>query len=98
MDFFFVTAMVLLVGALEYAMPQLTRHDIFFSVTVPPEFRASRERAAILSSYRRGIVGVTMVVLILAILNARYGSDFLTAGLLMLEVVAAVACFLPAHR
>ena len=98
MDFWFVTAMVLLLGALEYAMPQLTRHDIFFSVTVPPEFRSSPEGAAILASYRRGIVGVTVVVLVLAIFNARYGSDFIAAGLLMLEAVASVACFLPAHQ
>ena len=98
MDFWFVTAMVLLLGALEYAMPQLTRHDIFFSVTVPPEFRSSPEGAAILAGYRRGIVAVTTVVLFLALLNARYGSDFFAAGLLMLEAVASVACFLPAHR
>jgi Trk-type K+ transport system membrane component len=76
MDFWFVTGMILLLGALEYAMPQLTRKDIFFSVTVPPELRSSPEAAVILASYRRGIVGVTIVVLVLAILNARYGSNF----------------------
>ena len=67
----FWTAMVLLIGALEYAMPQLTRRDIFFSVTVAPEFRETPQARRILASYRRAIIIVTVIALVLVVVAVR---------------------------
>jgi uncharacterized membrane protein len=91
-------AMVIGIGAFEYAMPQLTRRDIFFSVTVAPEFRASIEAREILGDYRRGIVIVTLITLALTSVIAPKGSGLIGATLLMLELIAALACFVRAHR
>jgi hypothetical protein len=80
----FWTAMVLLIGALQYAMPQLTRREIFFSVTVAPEFRATPRARQILASYRRGIVIVTLIALVLTAAVLRRGTELIGAALLML--------------
>jgi uncharacterized membrane protein len=91
----FWAALVLLIGALEYAMPQLTRRDIFFSVTVAPEFRESTQAQQILAGYRRGIVVVTSITLVLILLS---GSELVGIAALMLEPLAVLGLFLRAHR
>jgi len=91
-------AIALLVGALQYAMPQLTRRDIFFSVTVTPEFRDTRPARKILAEYRRGIAIVTMFTLLLVAVASHAGMELAGAGLLMLELLADGACFIVAHR
>ncbi len=63
------TIAVLLLGALEYLMPELTRPEVVFSVTVAPTLRASAEGVAIVHRYRR-IVAMTTVVALLVALNA----------------------------
>jgi uncharacterized membrane protein len=60
--------LVTLMAALLYATPVLTRPDIFFAVTIPPEFRGSPDGRAVLSRYRWQIVaaaalGLTLVSL-----------------------------------
>ncbi len=94
----FWTAMVLLIGALEYAMPQLTRRDIFFSVTVAPEFRETPQARRILASYQRAIIIVTVIALVLVVVAVRRSAELLGAGLLMLQLLAALGVFVIAHR
>jgi uncharacterized membrane protein len=94
----FWAAMVIAIGALEYAMPQLTRRDIFFSVTVAPEFRATIDAREILAEYRRGIVIVTLVALTLVLLSITTQSPLMGAALLMLEVLGSLVCFVRAHQ
>ncbi len=94
----FWIVMVLLIGALNYAMPHLTRRDIFFSVTVAPEFRRTPEARQILAAYQRGIIvssGITVVVMAMAL---RTDAELLGAGLLMLQLLAALGVFVIAHR
>ena len=91
-------AIALLIGALQYAMPQLTRRDIFFSVTVAPAFRATPQARAILAGYRRGIVVVTVATLVLLAVADRLETPIALAGVLMLELFADVPFFLAAHR
>jgi hypothetical protein len=45
-----------LVAALAYAMPELTRPELYFAVTVPAEFRRRSEARTALRRYRRRIV------------------------------------------
>ena len=94
----FWIAMVLLIGALNYAMPQLTRRDIFFSVTVMPQFRGTPEARRILARYRRGIIIVTTIAMVLMIGAVSTDAELLGAGLLMLQLLAALGVFVIAHR
>jgi uncharacterized membrane protein len=94
----FWIAMVLLIGALQYAMPQLTRRDIFFSVTVAPEFRDTHEARRILAEYRRGIVAVTVIALVPILAIARGGAPLIGAALLMMQVILSLLPFVRAHR
>lgn len=94
----FWIVMVLLIGALQYAMPQLTRRDIFFSVTVEPEFRMTPQAREILARYRGGIVIVTAIILMLTVAAARDGMELGVAALPMLELALSVGCFVIAHR
>ena len=49
--------------------PYLTRRDIFFSITVPPNFPESLEGVAAYRGYRRSILIHTAVALLLLILG-----------------------------
>ena len=90
--------MVSLIGAIQYAIPQLTRRDIFFSVTVAPDFRDTAQARRIVAAYRHGITVVTLIALAIAIEVGARGAGLLGAGLLMLELLCAVAVFVLAHR
>ncbi len=97
MEIFWI-AMVLLIGLLQYAMPQLTRSDIFFSVTVAADFRDTAAARRILAAYRRGIVAVTLTALGFAFKVGANDAGLLGAGLLMLELLCTDAVFVVAHR
>ncbi len=46
-------------------IPRLTRPDLYFAVTVAPEFRDSAEGRLILRRYRAGLIGVSALALVL---------------------------------
>ena len=59
---------VVLSGLVLYKLPGLTRPDIYFSVTVKPDFRSSDIAREILSGYRRetgihSLIGIALIVL-----------------------------------
>jgi uncharacterized membrane protein len=94
----FWIAIALLVGALQYSMPQLSRRDIFFSVTVAPEFRSTLQAHVILAGYRRGIVIVTTLALALIVVATQLRTPLAGAGVLMLELFVDAPIFIVAHR
>jgi uncharacterized membrane protein len=51
-----------------YLLPRLTRPDVYFAVTVPPEFRDSAEGCSILRRYRVEVIifGVLALLIVLA--------------------------------
>lgn len=57
----FVGGCALLVAGLFHMIPQWTRPDIYFSVTVPPAFRTTPEARRILRSYRIRVWLATLV-------------------------------------
>jgi uncharacterized membrane protein len=89
------TTIVIVISAMLYVLPRLSRRDIFFSVTVVPGFRDSAAGRAILSGYQRGILIAALATLTLTL---RSGSDLFGLGFLMLEQLAALGLFLRAHR
>jgi len=60
-------------GVLFYLLPRLTRPDLYFAVTVPPDFRDGAEGAGILSRYRREVWIHSLIALGLILLSTRGG-------------------------
>ena len=52
-------ALGILSAVAHWFLPRLTRPDLYFAVTVAPEFRDSTEGRFILSRYRRGLIGAS---------------------------------------
>jgi len=62
-----IAPVLLLVAGLLHIIPNLTRPDLFFAVTVPPGFRLSNDGRRILMRYR-GIVWGSILIAIAAVL------------------------------
>jgi uncharacterized membrane protein len=58
---------------MSYLVPRLTRPDVYFAVTVPPEFRDSAEGCSILKRYRVGVIffGILALLIVLAGIRIR---------------------------
>ena len=85
-----------------YLMPRLTRPDVYFAVTVPPEFRDSAEGCSILKRYRvevaiLSVVALLIVVAALRIPEPRYLLGLTLAGL-FLQVVGAFFAYYRARK
>ena len=64
--------MILMIGllvVLYYVMPRLTRPDIYFAVTVMPDFRDSAEGRAILGRYRVEVVVYGIIAIAVALIG-----------------------------
>jgi uncharacterized membrane protein len=73
---------------ISYLMPRLTRPDIYFAVTVPPEFRDSAEGWSILKGYRVevtifGVLALLMVLAAARISQPNYMMVVTLAGLFL---------------
>jgi uncharacterized membrane protein len=73
---------------ISYLMPRLTRPDVYFAVTVPPEFRDSAEGCSILKRYRAevtifGILALFIVLAAVRIPEPNYLTVVTLAGLFL---------------
>ncbi len=92
-------AMAILGATVFWFLPVLTRPDLYFAVTVPPEFRREPRGVAILRRYRLELALVSAIalsVLATCVLSTS-GLRFAPAALL-LEYAAAFAVFQRARR
>ena len=64
---FVEVAVVTLIGATFYYMPQITRPDLYFAVTVDPAFPPSQEGRAIYQRFRRLVLAVTLASIVLVV-------------------------------
>lgn len=58
-----IVPVLLLVAGLLHMVPEFTRPDLFFAVTVPPEFRFSSDGRRILVRYRGIVWGSTLIAI-----------------------------------
>ena len=66
--------MVFVIGlwlVISYLIPRLTRPDVYFAVTVPPEFRDSAEGGSILKRYRVEVIVVGVLALLIVLAGIR---------------------------
>jgi uncharacterized membrane protein len=78
--------------------PRLTRPDLYFAVTVAPEFRDSPEGRSILRRYRRGLIGASAVTLALLATLVLTPALPLAPSALLLQLVAYFTVFYRARR
>jgi uncharacterized membrane protein len=97
--------MILMIGLLatiSYAMPRLTRPDIYFAVTVAPGFRDSAEGRAILGRYRveLSIYGIAAIAVALSGLWILQPSSvtLIVAGLMLQPVGGFIAYYRARQR
>jgi uncharacterized membrane protein len=102
-NFFFMLTIlmistVVLSGFLLYKLPGLTRPDIYFSVTIRPDFRQSESAREIQASYRRQIILHSLIGIALIILAIRLKlPGALVVGVLW-QVGGFLAAFLSARK
>jgi uncharacterized membrane protein len=92
-----IAAGVGLYGVLLWYMPQLTRRDLYFSVTVPPSFRDTPNARRTLYRYRLQISVVSVALAAITIVLGRV-NPLLTQLSLYAETIASLAAFLHARH
>jgi uncharacterized membrane protein len=92
----FVVGLCLVIS---YFIPRLTRPDIYFAVTVPPQFRDSEEGRSILKRYRveATIFGVLALLIVLAAVRIPE-SNYLTAVTMAGLLLQVLGVFLAYYR
>jgi len=99
-----VTFVVIIVmdGFLFHLLPRLTRPDLYFAVTVPPDFRDSSEAASILQRYRREVWVHSLIALGLVLLIPQWlgkpAPPVLLAGLFWQLIGCFLACLRARRR
>lgn len=91
-------ALGILSAIAHWFVPRLTRPDLYFAVTVAPEFRDSTEGRFILSRYRRGLISasaLTLALLAMLVLTAAFP---LAPLALLLQIGVYFAVYYRARR
>jgi len=101
MDPTFVELMFVLVltGVLFAVMPQLTRPDVFFAVTVAPAFRQTSEGRRAVANYRLGSLASSLLAL--AVLGVTARSELSAPWMalaLLLQVLGTTVAFVTVRR
>jgi len=93
-----IGGLVILIAAILWFMPRLTRPDLYFAVTVPPEFRDGAEGKSILQRYRTELVVASVLALALFVGGVVwFGIGFVSVGHLI-ELVAGFIVFYRARQ
>jgi uncharacterized membrane protein len=92
-----IAVSVALYGVLLWYMPQLTRGELYFAVTVPSSFRDTPDARSTLQQYRLQISVVTVILAVLTFMLGRL-NPLLTQMTMYGETVASLVFFLHARR
>ena len=93
-----ISAIGILNAVLFWFMPRLTRHDLYFAVTVAPGFRDDPEGKSILRRYRTELVLVSALALTAVVIGLPWlGVGFVPDGF-FLQLVAAFIAFYRARQ
>jgi len=92
-DFIGLGVTVLLIALLLHWLPLWRRSELWFGVTVSPEFRNTPEGRGVLRQYRREVWAVSLVVLAALVAGARGRLNWMLAAGPMLQVLGAIIAF-----
>ena len=90
--------LTVLLAVFGYIMPHLTRPDLFFAVTMPPDFRGSQAGRRLLRRYRLWVGAGLLVSAALVVASASTGNGWAAAVGLLLQMAAATYALVDAHR
>src|ERR1700745_2249440 len=94
-----IGGIALLYATILWFIPRLTRPDLYFAVTVPPGFRDESEGKLILSRYRRNLMLVSIMALILFVAGiVLLGAGFAPAGVMIQAVAGFIAFYRARNR
>jgi uncharacterized membrane protein len=91
-DVLLLVAILLVMGVLYHVIPRFTRPDVFFAVTVAPEFRGSSEARRIEGRFRTVLWSATLAAVVLDLAAG------LTAGALVVQTAGFLWALAAAHR
>lgn len=94
----FLCAMVIFLGAMLAWMPNVSRREIYFSVTVPADFRETSGARAVLRRYRLAILIHTLIALGFVLAGPLLGNLFLQPIAIFWLIGGALLAFLAARR
>lgn len=94
-----IGGIALLYAAILWFMPRLTRPDLYFAVTVPPGFRDEPDGKLILGRYRRELILVSILALIVFVAGiVLVGAGFAPAGVMIQAVAGFIAFYRARNR
>jgi len=94
-----IGGVAILYAVLFWFMPRLTRHDLYFAVTVTPGFRDESEGKSILRRYRLELIifsGLAFIAFAAGVCS--FGVGFVSAGLFIEFVASFIAFYLARQR
>jgi len=89
----FNSLVVLLIGCAQAALPSYSRRTIFFSVTVPEQFRETADARSILGQFRRYALLWTLVAEALALASAYVAAPWLMFAALFVLITGATGAY-----
>jgi uncharacterized membrane protein len=94
----FIGGEILLIALMFHFLPQLTRADIFFAVTVDPAYRRTSEAQQVLRLFRTVIWLTSALALAMVVLGVILELVFLVLLAIFWQIAAAFAAFLVARK
>ena len=94
-----ISGVAILYAVLFWFMPCLTRHDLYFAVTVTPGFRDEPKGKSIMRQYRLELIVFSALAFIAFAAGVGwFGVGFVSAGLFIELVASFIAFYLARHR
>jgi len=93
----FLAAVILLVAVLFHRLPEITRPDIFFAVTVNPDFRASGDARHVLGQFRIALWIQTAIAVAIVFAGTAAGSTWVPLAGIFWQAAGVLAAFLRAR-
>jgi uncharacterized membrane protein len=94
----FLGGLIFLIAVLFHYLPDITRPDIFFAITVDPAFRTSEEARPILRQFRIAMWANSIVAIAIVWLGTAQGNEWIPLIGVLWQVVAMLPAFLRARK
>jgi uncharacterized membrane protein len=95
---FFLGGLILMMAVLFHRLPNVTRHDLFFAITIDPAFRASDEARRILRQFRIAIWANSIIAIGIVCSGTVSGIEWLPLIGIFWQAAAMLPAFLRARK
>lgn len=95
---FFLGGLILMIAVLFHCLPEITRRDIFFAITVDPAFRTSGEARRILWQFRIAIWANSIIAIGIVWAGTASGIEWIPLTGVLWQVAGMLPVFLRARK